>query len=270
MTCQDVTLATPDYLTGEIDAETASRVRAHLADCASCREELEGLSETWTRLGVLADERPSPRLRESFYAMLEAHPRDVDGDAPLTGRPVRLRAWRVAPRWALASAAAVLAIGLGFGLGLWTRSAARGPGAPEVAQMRTEIDGLRQQVSLALIGQSSAGERLRGVALVSQVRRPEESLLTGLLELVDNDPNVNVRLSAVDALYLFSGNPRIREGLARSLQRQTSPVVQIALIDLIVGIREKQAAEALRKLVDDQRVRPEVRQRARSAIEKIL
>jgi hypothetical protein len=236
MTCQDVTLATPDYLTGEIDAETASRVRAHLADCASCREELEGLSETWTRLGVLADERPSPRLRESFYA----------------------------------SAAAVLAIGLGFGLGLWTRSAARGPGAPEVAQMRTEIDGLRQQVSLALIGQSSAGERLRGVALVSQVRRPEESLLTGLLELVDNDPNVNVRLSAVDALYLFSGNPRIREGLARSLQRQTSPVVQIALIDLIVGIREKQAAEALRKLVDDQRVRPEVRQRARSAIEKIL
>jgi HEAT repeats len=122
----------------------------------------------------------------------------------------------------------------------------------------------------ALIGQSSAGERLKGVALVSHVRQPDDSVLTGLLDLVDNDPNVNVRLSAVDALYLFSAHPQIREGLTRSLGRQTAPVVQIAIIDLVVAIREKQAAEALKKLVDDQGVRPEVRQRARSGIEKLL
>jgi HEAT repeat protein len=136
--------------------------------------------------------------------------------------------------------------------------------------MGHEIASLRQQVSLALINQTSPGERLRGVALVSQVQHPDASLVHGLLDLVDNDPNVNVRLSAVEALFLFAPHAEIRERLTRSLGKQTSPVVQIAVIDLLVASREKQAAEALRQLIKDQRVRPEVREHAESGIKQLL
>jgi predicted anti-sigma-YlaC factor YlaD len=268
MTCDDVATATPDYLTGDLDPKDLELVQAHLASCASCRREAEGLSETWTRLGVLSGEAPSGRLREEFYAMLEAYPRD-------TGEPFPAKRLRVllSPRWASAAwrgvaAAAILA--LGVALGVWLKGALDVGQDLRVARMGTEIDSLRQQVSLALMGQGSAGERLRGVALVSRVKEPDSSLLEGLLDVVDNDPNVNVRLSAVDALYLFAGHPQIRQGLTRSLGLQTSPVVQIALIDLLVSIREKRAAEALKDLVNDQRVRPEVRQRALSGIEKLL
>jgi HEAT repeat protein len=136
--------------------------------------------------------------------------------------------------------------------------------------MGAEIASLRQQVSLALINQTSAGERLRGVALVSQVRHPDPSLVNSLLDLVDGDPNVNVRLSAVEALFLFGPQAEIRERLTRSLAKQTSPLVQIAMIDLLVASREKQAAEALRRLIQDQRVRPEVREHAESGIKQLL
>lgn len=266
MTCHDVATATPDYLTGGLDADAMVRVQTHLAECASCREEIEGLSETWVRLGVLPEELPGPSVREGFYAMLEGHLEDSHQGRHLGAlRPAASR-W-TAP-WLVLAAAAALAVA--FGVGFWVKGAAMPGKAAEVARMGTEIESLRQEVSLALLGQSSAGERLKGVALVSQVKQPETPLLAGLLDVVDNDPNVNVRLSAVDALYLFAGHPQIRDGLTHSLGAQTSPVVQIALIDLLVAIREKHATEALKQLVDDQRVRPEVRQRAQSGIEKLL
>jgi hypothetical protein len=264
MNCQDVALATPDYLTAELDGKGMERFRAHLADCAACRNEVEGLSETWARLGVLPDELPGPALRRRFYAMLEAETREREAGVATPGIR-RFTAWRAPSLWAAAAALVV-----GFCIGVWTQDRRTAGRDVEMALMGTEIDSLRQQVSLALITQSSAGGRLEGVALTRQVKIPDAPLVTGLLDLIDGDPNVNVRLSAVEALYLFSDHPQIRDRLSRSIASQTSPVVQIALIDLAVSVREKRAAAALKDLVSNERVRPEVRQHARSGIEKLL
>jgi predicted anti-sigma-YlaC factor YlaD len=98
MTCEDVAVATPDYLTGDLEPQAAARVRAHLIECGRCRTELEGLSEVWARLGVLPDELPGPNLREGFYAMLEAHPRDPEEVRRPVRRILASGAWRsVAP-----------------------------------------------------------------------------------------------------------------------------------------------------------------------------
>ena len=99
---------------------------------------------------------------------------------------------------------------------------------------------------------------------------PAPSLIAALLDTLDNDPSVNVRLSAVDALYLFSGREEVRTALTASLSRQTSPLVQIALIDLLVSLKEKQAAAALKKLLADKKIIPEVQQRAQLGISKII
>jgi hypothetical protein len=47
-------------------------------------------------------------------------------------------------------------------------------------------------------------------------------------------------------------------------------VVQIAVIDLLVASREKQAAEALARLIKDRQVRPEVRNYAESGLKRLL
>ena len=269
MNCDEVRKATPDYLTSELEAAPLAGVLDHMAECASCREELQGLSETWARLRVLDEEaRPSPALRARFYTMLEAYPRDpLPESKQVVGERPLVRWWE----WALRPAAALLILAAGVALGARLKSGpANPPPEADLARMGKEIASLRQQVSLALINQTSAGERLRGVALVSQVQHPDPSLLNSLLDLVDGDPNVNVRLSAVEALFLFGPHPEIRERLTRSLAKQTSPLVQIAVIDLLVASREKQAAEALRQLIQDQRIRPEVREHAESGIKQLL
>lgn len=266
MKCDEIRAATPDYLTSELDAAAMGAVESHMAECASCRGELQGLSETWTRLRVLDEARPSPALRARFYTMLEAYPRDPEKEPlPLVAKRPVAGWWE----WALRPAAALLILAVGVAVGVRINGSAA-PRGEDMARMGHEIASLRQQVSLALINQTSPGERLRGVALVSQVQHPDASLVHGLLDLVDNDPNVNVRLSAVEALFLFAPHAEIRERLTRSLGKQTSPVVQIAVIDLLVASREKQAAEALRQLIKDQRVRPEVREHAESGIKQLL
>ena len=42
MNCEKIRERTADYLAGELDEESLAGMRAHLAECPHCREELEG------------------------------------------------------------------------------------------------------------------------------------------------------------------------------------------------------------------------------------
>jgi HEAT repeat protein len=94
-------------------------------------------------------------------------------------------------------------------------------------------------------------------------------MLTALLHAVNYDQNVNVRLAALDALHPSASNAMVRSGLIQALKRQTSPLVQISLIDLLVEIKEKEAADALRELEQEPDLNPEVRERAQGALERL-
>ena len=61
-------------------------------------------------------------------------------------------------------------------------------------------------------------------------------------------------------------DPSVREGLVESLERQTSPLVQIAVIDLLVEIRQNEAADTLHEMAREPEINPEVRERAQWAL----
>ncbi len=86
---------------------------------------------------------------------------------------------------------------------------------------------------------------------------------------MNHDSNVNVRLSAVDALAKFAGKSEIRRALVDSLPVQDSPLVQIAIVDLLVQLNDTEALPALRKIAVDAQADEAVRQRAASAAEKL-
>ncbi len=128
---------------------------------------------------------------------------------------------------------------------------------------------MQQTVSLLLLKQSSPSQRLLGVNKTAQVTEPDRELLTSLLETVNTDPNVNVRLAAVDALYLYRDRPGVRNALLASLDRQQHPMVQIALIDLLVAMREHRALQSLKDLLNDQQINEYVRERAEWGIQQL-
>lgn len=268
MNCQEARSRMPDLL--QDGAAAAEPVRAHLASCPACWQEWQELSETWTRLGLLPQETPSPGLRRGFYRRLEAARRE-SAAARRASWGERLR--RLLPDLrslspAMGLAAAVLVVAVGFGAGFFL-GRGRG-GAEKVDRLSREVDSLQQQMTVSLLNQSSAAARLQGISLTSRVQEPDPSLIAALLDTLNNDPSVNVRLSAVDALYLFADREGVREALTASLDKQASPLVQIALIDLMVSLKEKRAATALKKLVNDQKIVPEVQQRAQQAIARIV
>jgi HEAT repeat protein len=129
---------------------------------------------------------------------------------------------------------------------------------------------MRQEIALSLLGQSSAADRIMGIGYSASVDKPDDRTLEALFEALDRDPNPNVRLAAVDALYLFRNKPGVRDSLVRSLAVQSYPLVQIALIDFLVDVREERAAEALKRLIEAGELTPQVRERAEQGLKQII
>jgi hypothetical protein len=140
----------------------------------------------------------------------------------------------------------------------------------ELKDMHREIQNLRQTTAISMLKQPSAIDRLSGVSWSLQVKNPNQNTLQMLLNTLSNDPNVNVRLAVVEALYLFKDNPLVRQGLVNSLSRQQSPIVQCALMDLIVDIREHRAIKALKQLINKKEIIPEVKEHAQYSLQRLV
>ena len=124
-------------------------------------------------------------------------------------------------------------------------------------------------VSLSLMQQQSASERLKGVSRTGQLERPSGELVAALLDTLMHDPNVNVRLATIDALKRSATRDAVRRGVIDALPRQISPLVQIALIDFMVEKSGRDAVETLRRLSNDAMADEAVRARALQGLQQI-
>jgi hypothetical protein len=268
MKCKEAQEQLPEYLLVRTE-EASPELRFHLASCPECRAEFEGLAAVWQKLGQLPEEEPTPAMRTRFYAMLEGYREGLEKPSPASSITFSTPWWRslfpAAPAMQFLLAALFLVIGVL--LGRLSNYEKQGNG--ELVQLRGELQNMRQMVTLSLLQQQSASERLAGLSWSEQVRQPDTKVLDALINALNYDPNVNVRLRAVDALHQFADRPVVRQGIVQALLRQNSPLVQIALIDLVVEIREKQSADALRRLAEDATVNQAVRQRAQWGLQRL-
>jgi hypothetical protein len=266
MRCEDIKKNFPDYLVGDLNPNTAENIQSHIADCSECREELENLSAVWTKLGVLPEEHPSNGLRDRFYGMLEEYKTEVNRERPLLHlkqffASLFYRFRTGSPAYQLALGFIPLFIGLTLGYILFS--------GRQNTDLRREVQDIRQMLAVSLLDQSSTTERLRGVNLSYSLENPDSRTIQALLDTLNNDPNINVRLAAVDALYLFYDSPTVREGIIQSLSQQDSPFLQAALVDLLVSVRERQALESFKKLIAANELDPKVRQKLEQGIQEL-
>jgi hypothetical protein len=204
-------------------------------------------------------------MRARFRVMVADHERE----AGVPRRREGVFAWfwspAVRPAWAGALGAAALVAGVGLGRYTSTPPIASG----DLAALRAEVGDLRQMVSLSLLQQQSASERLKGVAWAADLGGSGTAVVSALLETLANDPNVNVRLASVDALRRFAERDAVRSGAIEALGRQTSPLVQMALIDFVVEARLTAAKDTLSRLAMDDAVHKTVRARAERGLREV-
>jgi len=255
MNCEDARTQFVDYWRGTLVDENGD-FHTHLVSCERCRAEAEDLKDLWGTLGAMPEEDPSMRLRVRFYDSLRSYRQREEQRRQLFW-------WLRHPAFQAAAAMAILVVGIGTGYLL------RGRDTTEVSQLRGEVYNMRQLVALSLLQQQSASDRLRGVNFAYRVEQSDPQVLSALLTTVNHDPSVNVRLAAVDAIKNFTDSPVGRKGLVQALGKQDSPLVQIAILDQVVEMREKSAVPAIQTLISVNGVNPEVKQHAQWALRQL-
>ncbi len=276
MHCQRVHDQFLDYQEGTLDPAAAAELRAHLASCPACQREWSALQEITRKLDQLPEPEPTGRLREQFYAMLETHQREADAPSPFAlarSRLDRLCEALLPSRPALqaAFALALLAGGIVGGARFLAPAPAPAPAADpaareELAALRAQVDGMGRLVTYSLLQQKSTSERLRSVLATLDLPSPDRQVLTDLVGALAFDPSVNVRLSALEALAPHAADEVVRAGLLAALPRESAPLVQVAMIDLLARVREVEAAPVLEQLSRDDRADVHVRQAAKRAL----
>jgi hypothetical protein len=263
MQCEDIAPKLADYLSGTLSDAERQALESHALSCPACREELEGAREMWQRLGRLRTDAPDTNaMRARFDALM------ADA-APLASAPAfartRTSRWmrrHRAVRPLLQAAAAAILVVVGIQVGRQTSPPAPTIAAPDVTALRDEVRDLRQMVTLSLMQQQSVTERLKGVSWSSQLDQPGNEVVSALIDTLMRDANVNVRLASIDALKRFAEREVVRSAAVRALDTQTSPLVQMALIDFVVETQDRDALESLRRLSHDDMANEAVRARA--------
>lgn len=266
MKCESVREQLIDLWRDALEPEARAALERHLAECEACESERAELGQLWGRLAALDDDHappvPSAALRSRFYRSLGEYERQL-------ARPPAWRRWldrlggsgtpALQPAWSIPT----LILGVALGASIMWAVGARN----EVQRLSAEVDSMRRAVSLSLLEHPSASERLRGVSWSSQAST-DERIVEALLDSVRNDPNVNVRLVALEALARQVDSPRVRAGLIETLPNQESPMLQVALVE-ILNQQNGNAADAIQELLDREDLDESVRERIQSLLQSV-
>ncbi|HTZ20450.1 MAG TPA: zf-HC2 domain-containing protein [Opitutaceae bacterium] len=277
MNCQRVQDTFLDYQAGTLAAAESAAVREHLKTCLICQREWAGLQETLLQLDRLPPEEPSARLRTNFYAMLDTHLRQAREPSPFALMRNRLDRFfenlvPTRPALQFAFSAVLLVAGVIVGARYLQPAAPIAPPATDLAtqsrldEMQKKFDSMSQLVAYSLAQQQPANTRLQQIAATLARGDADAKTLAGLVSTLAFDPNTNVRLSALEALYAHADRPLVRQGVLASLPRESSPLVQLAMIDFLTSVRDRDAAPAFEALTRDAAIDAAVRDAAQRAL----
>ena len=259
MKCQEIEGLLPDYLHGKLNSDWAIKVEEHVSQCSECREEVE----IWKKLALLPEEQPGEQSRARFRSMLESYQEGRWENASLARERTKFRGvgdlldWVRTPSLSVAWAC-LLAIAAFLG-GRYVAGGDRvDREGQELAALRRELQTTQQLVALSYLQQQSASERLQGVNMSTRLE-PDPQVLDALQHTLRYDTSVDVRLAALDALSHYGTRPEVSRGLMEALDSEQSPMVQVALIDVLVDLHDSNAVEPLKRLQQAPKTDPTVR-----------
>ncbi|CAL2060828.1 HEAT repeat domain-containing protein [Tenacibaculum sp. 190524A05c] len=252
-----------DYVLGNLSEAKQKEIENFVKDNP---EHIKELEEASLFLENMYDDVPEPTaaMDIKFYTMLNAE----------TSKKEKISFANKIEKFLLgnlfkkvAYSLTILTVGFFLGKGLNNTSQLEGSNIKKVQQ---EAETVRSQLVLTLLDQPSANKRLQAVSEVNKLSKVTETILQALFKTLNNDENVNVRLSAIEALGNYTHIPLVREGLIASILKQESPLVQIALADLMVLLQEKEAIKSFEKLIDEEDTNESVKQKMEESIERII
>lgn len=254
------------YLDEGLGEDEKKSLLAELSAHGITAEDLEQFSAVMRRLDATPTPEPSRDLDTKFYAMLHREEFRLQSGPLKTFTSsfegvVQGLFWK---RFGLV--AGTLIVLLVFGFLIYQGTSYR----QEIVRLNDEVKNVQTMLVMTLLEKESAVDRLRAVSLTSTLPSNDDAVIHALLTTLDNDPDVNVRLEAIDALLKRADDPRVRRGLVESINRQSSPLVQVSLADAMVSLQEKSSAPELKKLMEEKSTNDAVKVKLKQTIEVLM
>lgn len=257
-----------EYLFNNTRGTDKKKMREFLLDQGVAEEDLSEFEKLAGELNAIPVREPSEKMKVNFYEKLEEY------KSSISNRESRIfsfqnlweELWQ--PVLVKRLAYAVVVFVFGCFAGYWYTSEMKYK--TQVNTMITEMQDMQKVMMLTLIQQPSPTDRLKAISISSQISNADDKIIDALLNTLDNDPNVNVRLMAVETLYNFADNPKVRIGLIKSITKQESPIVQVTLADVMVLLQEKSSVDELKKLLERNNLNESVESKLKNSIELLI
>lgn len=252
------------YRLGQLSVDEEKLLEKYIDNGEVRLEELEDLMVFKSKFEALPTPEPSQNMSDAFYASLESAKKNTR--RPSTPGNWFAQLWVTQPvlRWAYSIG--LVALGLGTGYLLQPES----QDDNKLENLSAEVSEMKEVMMLTLLDKESPSDRLKAVNLTSELPDASAKVTEALLKTLNNDENVNVRLATLEALYPYASHPEVRKGLIRSIALQESPLVQMALAEMMVTLQEKGSVQNLEKVLKNENTPPEVRERIERSIEVLI
>jgi HEAT repeat protein len=129
---------------------------------------------------------------------------------------------------------------------------------------------IKQTAMLSLMENRSASKRIQGVNYMEEFSDPDDLIMEALVRRMLFDENNNVRLAAVNALQPFNNLAPVTSAYIKALETEKDPRIQLALIRILVSIREKNAIPPMRQLLEDSQTETFVKDHIKSLLPTIV
>jgi hypothetical protein len=247
-----------DYIDGKLSTGERLMVeQEHLLRNKETYKLYEQLKEVMQAMHKSSQLEPPMRLRAEFDKLLKAEIGQGKRGKTISFMPTYYRA-----------AAAVALIAVAGAVTFWVRE--QHQHAAAIAEMRAEMEATKRQMMSLLHNEGSASQRLMGATVAyNDIAHADNEIIKALAKTMNQDENSNVRLAALEALAKFKDQPNVRQYLIKALGTQKDPLVQIALIRLLVEMHEKGAMKQLQEITTDDNLLPAVKDEAHVGILKL-
>lgn len=248
-------------LNGELDSVRKVALMDFLEENPELRQELLETANIWNEMEKLSIPEPAVEMDRRFGALLSAHQHANAASRYSFGE--KLGYW-FQQNWITSLTS--LCIGLFIGVVIISGNK---DGNGEIAQLSNEVHQMKKMMMLTLIEKPQAQDRIRAVNMVSDMSKSDEKVTQALIFTLNEDESVNVRLAALEALISYGDKAFVREALVRSIARQNSPLMQVALADAMLLLQEKSAVDEFNEILRSSEVDENVKSKLELTIETL-
>ena len=266
MKCEELESVIIDYLDNTLDIAHRGEVEKHISSCEKCSDTIREYETIFQTISATEMEKPHESLKTNFNYMLRSEVNKLKPNRESALKFSVTRNW--SPVFLRIAASIALLIGGAF-LGNIIHQKITNRNI--VMQSDNPRDEKKNNILIyTLLNDKSPGQRIKTVNSIEDNASPDPKVINAILTVLNNDDNINVRLAAVYTLSKFLDNQPVLDSLVESLGKQTEPLIQIMLMNILTEKMEAKAVEPMKKIIMHKNTMDQVKYAAEKNINVLL